>query len=349
MSEEKTEEPSPKKLREARRRGQIPRSRELGTAATLLSVAAILGILGPELLDAFRGLLLASIAAAGAPSPRPEAMLVAGASVGMGALLPVLLTAMLAGGLASFLQIGPLFTLEPLAAKPERLDPIQGLKNLFTQRQLIELLKTILKILLVGSVAYAALASGLRGIVGLAARDAEAAIGAGGSLVRGLFLEVGGVMVGIAVLDVLYQRWRHRQDHRMSREELKREHKDAEGDPHAKQERDRLRRELVEHDTIERVQSADVLIVNPTHLAVALSYDQDGDAAPEVVAKGRDHLARRMIEIARQAGVPIMRDIPLARALIELEIGDEIPEPLYEVVAAVLRAAWSEREQEQER
>jgi flagellar biosynthesis protein FlhB len=188
------------------------------------------------------------------------------------------------------------------------------------------------------------LRDGARGVAGLTARDAHAALTGTGSLVATLMIRVGSAMAGIAVLDVIYQRWRYRRDQRMTKEEVKREHKEAEGDPHQKRERERLHREILAHDTLEAVRRADVLVVNPTHLAVALRYDEEGELdAPEIVAKGGEELAARMIRAAEEANVPVMRDVPLARALFELEVGDEIPEPLYEAVAILLHAAWAER------
>ena len=159
-----------------------------------------------------------------------------------------------------------------------------------------------------------------------------------------VFVRVGGAIAALAILDFLYQKWRYLKDQRMTKDEVKREYKDAEGDPHAKQQRDRLHKEIVEHNMVESVSLADVLVVNPTHLAVALHYDDDAANAPEITAKGSEHLARRMIEVAEQAGVPVVRDVPLARALFQLELGDEIPEALYDAVAVVLHAAWSERD-----
>ena len=185
----------------------------------------------------------------------------------------------------------------------------------------------------------------LRGVAGLPARDAASTLGALGLLLGALVLRVGAVVTGLGVLDLLYQRWRFAKDQRMTKEEVKREHKEAEGDPQDKQNRKRAHREIVEHGVLEQVRRADVLIVNPTHLAVALLYDEEAGAeAPEVLARGGDHLARRMIAAAEEAGVPVLQDVPLARALFELEVGELIPEGLYDAVAAVLRAAYGERE-----
>lgn len=344
MAQDKTEEPTPKKLREARKRGEVAKSRELGTAAVLLGTAGALVASADHLLASMKStfdLSLQSIA--GGVAASPGAVLEAGFSLGASALAPVLLVAMAAGALASFLQVGPLVSLEPISPKPERLDPIRGTKNLFSQRQLIELVKSVAKIAVIGWVAWVTLRDGLHGIVGLVARDAHAALGAAGTMVTTLLLRVGAVAAGIAVLDVIYQRWRFRQDQKMTKEEVKREHKESEGDAHAKHERERMHREILEHSVLEQVRLADVLVVNPTHYAVALRYDEEENEAPEVLAKGQDDLAQRMIRAAQESGVPIMRDVPLAHALFDLEIGEEIPEALFEAVAAVLRAAWRER------
>ena len=340
MASEKTEQATPKKLRDARKRGEVARSRDLASAAIFLAVGGAFLAAGASSLHALRVATLTSFRAV--ERMQHEGMLEVAARLGVDAALPFVLAALLAGTLAAFLQVGGLLTFEPLQPKLQRIDPVKGFKNLFSQKQLVELLKTILKIFIVGFVVWQVLRDGVRGVAGLAGRDASSTLAVAGTLVTALLFRVGGAMLAIAVLDVLYQRWRFRQDQKMSKDEVKREYKESEGDPHAKQQRERLHREILEHDTVERVASADVLVVNPTHVAVALRYDEDEHDAPEVVARGQEHLARRMIEVAHQAGVPVMRDVPLARSLFELEVGETIPEPLFEAVAAVLKAAWEE-------
>lgn len=347
MSGEKTEEATPKRLREARKKGEVPKSRDLASAAVLLAVAGAGVATGPQALANLGEMCRLAFRAAEGGLPASHGLLEVGLSLGARAAMPLVLAALLAGTLATFLQVGPLLTFAPITPKPERLDPIKGTKNLFSQRQLVELLKNLLKIVVVGMVAWSVLRDSLRGVVALAGHDALFTLEAAGALVSKLMLRVGGAVLAIGILDVFYQRWRHRRDQRMSKDEVKREYKEAEGDPHAKQERERLHREIIEHDMVEQVRTADVLVVNPTHLAVALRYEEGVTDAPEVVARGAEHLARRMIQAAEESGVPVMRDVPLARALFELEVGEAIPETLYEAVAAVLKAAWAEAEEAQ--
>jgi flagellar biosynthetic protein FlhB len=351
MSEERTEEPTPKRLRDARRQGNVWKSRELGGALTLLTAGGVLGATADSLLEAHLATFRLALAAAGGRvAVSPAAILEASVSLAASAIAPLLVGVVVVGTLASFVQVGPLVAFEAIAWKPERLNPIQALKGLFSQKRLVELLKSVLIVAIVVGVAWTTLEDGLRGTMALAGRDALSTLRAIGALVRTLLLRVGGAMLAVAVLDVLYQRWRWLRDLRMTKEEVKREHKESEGDPHLKGERERLRREIAAHGVLENVRKADVLVVNPTHLAVALRFDEDSEQnAPEVVAKGMDELAQRMIAAAREAGVPVMHDVALAQGLSELEVGEEIPEALYEAVAAVLRAAWAEREREVER
>lgn len=347
MSQEKTEQPTQRKLDKAREKGEVAKSRELATAAVLLgSVAAIAA--SAEFIQSklFATFQLALDAVGGVSNTMLTGVLVDGALLGALALAPLLLVAAVAGGLATYLQVGPVFSFKKMQPQLERLDPAKGFKNLFTRRQFVELLKTLTKIGIIGYVAWVTLRDHVRGVAGLpAVSNLDTVLGASGSLTTLLFLRVGAAIAAIALLDFFYQRWQFRQDQRMTKDEVKREHRETEGDPHQKQARARVHREILEHATLEEVRRADVLVVNPTHYAVALRYDEEEEQeAPEVIAKGQDHLARRMIDAAQQAGVPIMRDVPLAQSLFELEVGTEIPEELYEAVAAILHAAWQERD-----
>jgi flagellar biosynthetic protein FlhB len=195
---EKTEQPTQKKLREARRRGEVPRSRELGTAAVLLAAAAALTATAGHLLASLVGVFDLSLAAvAHRSAASPTALLEAAAALGLDALVPLLVAVVAAGALAAFLQVGPLLTVEPLTPKLERIDPFRGVGRLFSQRRLVELLKATLALLIVAAVAWLTLRDGLRGVLGLVARDAEAAIAGTGGLVGRLLLRVGAAVAAV--------------------------------------------------------------------------------------------------------------------------------------------------------
>lgn len=346
MADDKTEEPTPKRLREARERGQVAKSRELVTAVMLLATGSVLGSVGDEWTASFRQIFEPALAAArGELTTRPASVLGIGAAVAAQQSAAVLATLVLAAALSNFVQTGPVLAIKALGFDAKRLDPIAGAKRMFGKDAWIELARSLLKVALVAWVAKSVLEEALHGAIALCGRDVGATLSAVGALVRTLLFRVGGAMLAVAVADVLYQRWKLQKELRMTKEEVKREHKDAEGDPHAKGERERVRREIAQHDVAEAVRKASVVVVNPTHLAVALHYDEEDELkAPEVVAKGMDEQAMRIRRIAEEAGVPVVRDVPLAQGLFELELGEEIPERLYDAVAAVLHAAWAEKE-----
>ncbi len=341
---EKTEEATPKRQRDARAKGQVARSRDLVGALLLLAAALAIGGAAPRWVEQLRGLVALVVSAVA--SPRPAALvplLGVALETGLSAAAPVLAATVAAAVLGTLVQTGPVFASDAIGFDLGRLDPIEGARRLLSLRGLVELLRGLVKLAVVGAVAYVTLRDAAHGLGGLGGRGVEAVLESAATLGRTLVVRVGGATLALGLLDLFYQRWQLAKDQRMSKDEVKREHKDSEGDPHAKQERERVRREIAQHDLLESVRSATVLVVNPTHLAVALRFDEDGDqAAPEVVGKGQDELARRMIRAAEEAGVPVLRDIPLARGLFELEVGEEIPERLYDAVASVLRAAWAE-------
>lgn len=349
MSSERTEEATPKRLREARKKGQVARSKELVTGVLLVAAAMTLRAVAPAWIDALRGLTALVLRVASSPTPA-LVLGVAGeaATVAAVALAPILGALMAAATFGSLLQTGPVFASEAVSFDLARLDPVAGAQRIVSLRSAVELLRSLLKIGITLAVAYVCLRDATHGLATLSGRSAQATLEAAGALSATLLFRVGGAMLAIGVLDLLYQRWQLARDQRMTKDEVKREHKDADGDPHVKQQRERLRREIAQHDLLESVRTASVVVVNPTHLAVALRFDEEGDSsAPEVVGKGQDELARRMIQIAEEAGVPVMRDVPLARGLFELEVGEEIPERLYDAVAAVLRAAWAEDQRDE--
>ncbi|MBK6576955.1 MAG: EscU/YscU/HrcU family type III secretion system export apparatus switch protein [Sandaracinaceae bacterium] len=341
---EKTEQATDKKLREARQKGQVPKSRELSSAVVLLALTAALASSAAPLQVGFRSLFELSLASMHTGAEGSLRALTASLTLASTLVLPILLAGMFSGVALTFLQVGPLLTFDPISPDLSRVDPLKGTKQLFSLKRLVELLKSLALLGLVTAVAWVSLRAALRGVLTLVLAPGDAVLRSLGLLGEQLFLRVGLALLGVGVLDLLYQRWQFQRDQRMSKDEVKREYKNAEGDGQLKHERKRKHQEIIEHQTLEQVRGADALIVNPTHLAVAIHYDEDGEGAPEVLAKGADHLAQKMIAAAREAGVPVLRDIPLARSLYELSLGEEIPEELYDAVAAILHVAWQERE-----
>ena len=343
---EKTEDPTPKRLEDARKRGDVAKSRDLASALGLLFAIIGLVALGPSLHAALERIVRQSLALAADPfrisGPSFLAAAIETVSGPLGAFGGgmVLLTAVV-----GYVQVGPVFALGRVAPKLERLDPVKGAGNVFGKAQFVELAKAIVLIVVIGWVVTSRILDSAPDLARLAGADAGRALGLWGKVILDAALRVTAAWLVISVLDAFYQRHKHVSDLRMTKDEVKREYKDAEGDPHAKGERQRMHKEILEHATLESVRRADVLVVNPTHVAVALCFDVASEQeAPEVVAKGLDSLALRMIAVAHESGVPVMRDIPLARALHGLDVGEQIPEGLYEAVAIVLEAAYAERE-----
>jgi flagellar biosynthesis protein FlhB len=335
---QKTEEPSQRRLDEARTKGQVASSREVNHTLMLGAGALLVGILAPGIVGdlgaALRRLLERPQEFGPAALDRVVAALLGevGGALLLGALL--LVGAALAGGL---LQNGLVVSAEPLAPKLERISPAAGAKRLFSLRSLIEFGKGVLKITLVGAIAVALLWPAGPRIVAAAGLDVGALLG----LIRDLALRLlAGValLVGlIALLDVLYQRFEHRKQLRMSRRDLQDEFKQTEGDPFIKARLRNLRQERARRRMMAEVPKATVVVTNPTHVAVALRYDGDAMAAPKLVAKGLGTLAERIRTVARAHGVPVLQNPPLARALhAGVELGAEVPPAHYRAVAEVI-------------
>ncbi len=331
---EKSEQPSAKRLREARRKGQLPRSRLLSSAAVtlggLLALSAT-GEAGWERLQAWTGRLFLEQRIEGAWD---EGLVVAASLCG-----PVLLAGLVASVAVSVVVAGWAFHPEQVAPQLERLSPAAGLKRLFSTRQLVELGKALA---LTGAVGWL-LGSALLDEAGDGQRAAwlpgPAALTALLERLSPLVVRVAWVVLALGIADYALARRRHVRELMMTREELKREYKESEGDPHHKGQRKALHRQLAQGGPARGLQKASAVIVNPTHIAVALRYDAAECDAPYLVAKAREQDALALRREAVRLGIPVVRDIPLARSLIHYDVGEEIPSELYEAAAAVLRVA----------
>jgi len=291
-------------------------------------------------LASFMGQTLRTCAS-GTP-PSPTAVLWEGLLVLGRAGAPVLLAAAVVAAFVGFAQVGALFTLEPLAFKLDRLNPGRGLKQMFSKKNLFELGKGLLKSVAVAWIAWSVLSKHVVAIARAGVGGAEETLRVGGTVGKELFFKTVLVFGVLAAADYFFQRRSWLKEQRMTKYEVKQELKQSEGDPHHKAERQRLHQEILQHNMLQQVRKADCVIVNPVHIAVALKYDKETMAAPQVVAKGERLLAEQIQAIARECGIPIFRNVPLAHSLVRLDLGEEIPEELYEAVAEVLRLVYKQ-------
>lgn len=337
--EDRTEAPTPRRLDKAREEGQVPLSREACTFAALLLAALTLAgaasLAGPSALRGFRDLL------AGAHDLPPDH---ARAAVLPAALvtLAVGAAAALGGVAATLAQTRGLVSGKGLAPRPSRLSPAAGLKRLLGPDGLVEFLKTLLKIAAAGAALWPVLSAAER-LPATVHLDAAALLAFLGDRGAALVTATLAAFAALAALDLLWVRFRHLRQLRMSRQELKEEHRDADGDPHLKARLKALRASRAKSRMMAAVPRAAVVVTNPTHYAVALAYEDGASAAPRIVAKGADEVAARIREAARAAGVPLVSNPPLARALFRRELETEIPAEHYQAVAEIIAFVWRRR------
>ena len=342
MSGARSEPPSPRRLREARRRGEVARSRELGGAAALLGGLVALAVTAPQAAAAMARAIRASLAA-GDHMPDPAALLRAAAWDVARWSLPAGAAAVALGALASLALAGPGLSPEALRPRWERVDPLAGLRRLLSPSQLAGAALGVLKAAALVALAWTWLRAAAPGLAELPRASPAALLRAVPHLFD-LALRLASTTLAFGLGDAALARWRHLRSLRMTRDEVRREHKDDEGDPAHRAEHRRRHRALLTAGPISR---ATVVVVNPSHVAVALRHDRSSPDAPRVVAKGTGRTAAAIRSAARRSGVPVVRDVPLARALHRLaEVGDEIPEELYEAAAALLVHLYGPRPEE---
>ncbi len=346
---EKTEQPTPKKIRDARKKGQVAKSQDLNTAVLFLVVFIVLIITmgrNSEILqESMRGYFARAFETAPMTPEAANAMMLEGIRVMFRVIGPFLAAGFIVALFVSFVQVGALFTMQPMKPELSKLDPIKGFKNKFFSAQTyIEFFKSLLKMIVVGGLLYFVVKRAL-GDVSLTVRQpVESSMALTKKLLTSLGTKTGFLLILLGAVDVFIQRWQHTKKLKMSKDEVKREHKESEGDPQYKGQRKRMHQDILAHSSVESVKSADVVVTNPTHIAVAIRYKKDEMGAPQVAAKGERLIAQQIIEIAKKYKIPIMRNIPLAHALNELEEGDEIPEDLYTAVAEVLNWVYTQKQ-----
>ena len=345
-SGDKTEKPTPKKLQDARKKGDVAKSKDVTSTVVLIAWiglgALVIGYASTRFAALFES-LFTTIGQGWMTTGYAGAV----RSFGSQAFeLAVLLVAMLlvpiaaVGVLTDFLQIGPILTFEKVKPKLENMNPVEGVKKMFTVDSLVELIKSIAKTALLFLVGWLVIRSALPDIVALS-RSPQLGAQAIGALTWSLTVKLlawtAALFALISALDAAYQRYSYIKKMRMSIRDIKQEMKESEGDPHVKAQRRQMAQEWAQRNQQQAARSANALIVNPTHVAIAIEYDRETCPVPMISAKGEDHVALAMREAAEEAGVPIVRNVPLARDLLARgEIGEIIPNDVFDAIAEVI-------------
>lgn len=347
-SGDKTEKPTPKKLQDARKKGDVAKSKDVSSTVGLLVWFVIAALATAFFAERLGALMLAAIAsihsnADGAialknvSSIAVETLLTLSAAI----FIPVLMV----GLLIEFLQVGPIFTGEKMKLKFEHLNPAEGIKKMFGADNLVEILKSLAKTILLCFIGWLVIRATLAQIVGLmnAPEQLGTAIWA---VTKQLLAWTIGIFVLVSILDTAWQRYSFTKKMRMSMRDIKQENKESEGDPYIKAQRKQTHMEWSQRNAANAAGAANVLVVNPTHVAIAIDYDKETCPVPTISYKGEDLVAKAMRESAEENGVPILRNVPLARDLLaRAEVGEIVPRDLFDVIAEVILWAKEVREE----
>ncbi len=337
--QERTEEPTPRRIQQARDQGNVARSAEVNSVAVLLFGLLTLYFAGGHILQRLIAIFTTAFASAGQltlTQSTAHYVLSNGLYTAASLLMGLVLMLAVAGIGVNLFQVGVLFTTQPLTPKLSKLNPLAGFKRFFSLRSLNEVLKSILKVAIVGAITYLAVRRQMQALLLLLNESAARILSFAGGAVFRLALQITGMLLVMAVADFWYQKWQYKRDLRMTRQEVKDERKDVEGDPLVKSTVRGLQRERALQRMMQNLPEADVVVTNPTHLAVALKYDPETMSAPEVVAKGARLLAERIKRIAREHAIPVVENKPLAQSLYKrCELGRPIPVDLFLTVAEI--------------
>ena len=337
-SGDKTEKPTPKKLQDARKKGDIAKSKDITSTAGMLVILMLAAVALPILGEQMAALVRASFEVMHEPFALAAPRL--GRQAGMTLLLVVGLVVVpvaLVGALVEFIQAGPVMSTEKLKPKMENMNPAKGLKRMFSMDNLVELVKSILKTAVVGTIAWLVMRKVLPELPLLVSGRPENVGAALWQTTWLLLAWAGGSFVLVSAMDLAWQRFSYMKKMRMSMRDIRQEMKDAEGDPHLKGQRRQLQQEWAQQGASNAAAEAHVLVVNPTHVAIAIAYDRETCPVPTVTAKGQDDDALAMRQAAQEAGVPVLRNIELARGLLaDAETGEIVPAELFDIIATVI-------------
>ncbi|HEX3821586.1 MAG TPA: type III secretion system export apparatus subunit SctU [Candidatus Sulfotelmatobacter sp.] len=345
MPGEKTEQPTPKRMEESRKKGEVFKSKDFSQSLLFMTAAAVLTIGGPAYVSQLAALMTQTFQPAVLRGDMQLSEM--GSRLGYAWSKAMILSTPLLGALVvaavatNFVQVKALFAPEAIKPKFDKLNPVGGFKNIFfSSKTYIELLKNLIKFAIVFWVLYSSIKSGLRDIIPTAGMGISQIAKLASHLMSSVLLKVGVVFVMLGGADFMIQKKMFMKKMMMSKEEIKQEYKESEGDPHVKHMRKHLFEQMMHESVAHNVPKATAIVVNPTHLAIAIRYDERSMQAPQIAAKGQGSMALRIIDIAKKNHVPVIQNIGLAHSLFDLEIGHEIPEDLYEAVAEVLNFVY---------
>ena len=338
--QEKTEKPSPKKISDARKKGQVAKSREIPSVFILIVSLAVFYFSGSAMfmnIAEFMKYMFQNISRNEFQSSSLYSYFISVSIQFIKIIFPLMIAVFIAGILSHIIQFGFLFSGEALTPKLSKLDPLKGMKKIISLKALAELLKSLIKIVVISSVAYIILKSESNQFISLIEMSVDNIFSMMGLISLRISIYICSALSVLAILDYLFQRWQHEKDLRMTKQEVKEENKQREGDPIVKSRIRQLQMEMAQRRMMDDVPNADVVITNPTRLAIALKYDVGKTVAPKVLAKGSGFIAQKIREIATEKDIPIVEQKPLAQALYKtVEIGDIIPSNLYKAVTEIL-------------
>ncbi|GAB6098881.1 flagellar biosynthesis protein FlhB [Halanaerocella petrolearia] len=347
--EEKTEDPTPKRRQEAREEGQVAKSQELNSALTLLFSFLTFYFLMSYMMQkliVFCNKIFTEDLTMKLSSHNFHTLLIELMLFMFKLIAPLMFTVTAVGVLVNYLQIGVLFSPKILIPDFTKLNPISGAKQLFSKRSLVELIKSLLKIGITAYICYITIKGVIPNLVLLANGKVKSSLSLLADTSYSLGIRVSAIFIVLGIVDLFYQKWEHEQQLKMSKKEVEEEKKQTEGNPEVKSKRKEKQQEMAQSRMMQDVPDADVVITNPTHIAVALKFNMDTMDVPVVVAMGQDEVAQKIKEVAREEDVEVIEEKPLARALYSMvEIGDEIPNELYQAVAEILAYVYQMEQQ----
>jgi len=344
---EKTEQATPRRREDARKKGQVFKSADLNSAIILITGSVLLYLTMNSMIDtlkSFTSLYILDRTLQDFSVQYASDLLLEVIYLIAKILCPMFVGTFIAAFAISYLQVGAVFSSEALTPKLDRLNPLEGFKRIFSRRSVMELFKSLFKVGITGYIVYSVIKKYYYLFPRFVDMELAATCQALGTVVFEMAIKVGVCFVILGIIDYIYQWYEYEKSLKMSKHEVKQEYKQAEGDPLIKSRQKQIQREFAMKRMMAAVPQADVVITNPTHFAVALKYEFEVMDAPVVVAKGQDFVALRIKEIARQNGVTIVEDPPLARTLYySIDLGDTIPEDLYQSIAEILAFIYKQK------